>query len=146
MNSTHVIHTCNGDTFRYRIYETGSGSQKFGPCEICNEHVSSTYHQVEEFWIEGDDGGWTQFGCHNIFGHRECLASKRRGEIVKDGLLPMFKDVKVKSKKTIQAAKILLDEGIDPSLLGRENAFSLLFDLGYSWNSAKAVWRKSRHI
>lgn len=61
--------------FRYRLTSTGSSSAKFGPCEVCGKHATEVFQQVEEVSYEG---GWTQHGCSRLFGHTECLVTKRQ--------------------------------------------------------------------
>lgn len=34
--------------FRYRMKSTGASSHKYGNCEVCGQHASEVFHQVEE--------------------------------------------------------------------------------------------------
>lgn len=79
-------------TYRYRIRSTGASSQKYGPCEVCGEHASEMFSQVEErrykraakIRPEMDDYGWTQHECYSFYGHKECLIGKRRNPRVEE--------------------------------------------------------------
>jgi hypothetical protein len=66
-------------TYRYRLTSTGDSSAKYGNCEVCNKYASEMFRQSEERAYD-DDGqvGWTQHGCRNLFGHKECLLAQRR--------------------------------------------------------------------
>lgn len=79
------------EIYRYRGYHAGS-SRQYGNCEICGQPGSEIYHQVEERLYDNSFApespqdpeapkgyGWTQHKCHSIFGHLDCLKSKRRG-------------------------------------------------------------------
>ncbi len=69
--------------YRYRLTNTNHSSSKFGPCEVCQKHVSEVWFQVEERSYQpypDDDPStpWTRVGCTTLFGHRRCLVAKRR--------------------------------------------------------------------
>jgi len=71
--------------YRYRIKNTGYGSQRYGPCEVCKQPCSETHLQVEERFYRHflPDGtvrseGWTQYECNSLFGHEACLIARRR--------------------------------------------------------------------
>ena len=83
--------------FRYHISTTGHSSARYGPCEICGEHVSEVFCQREEQTYDasealqhikqlksngtykfGTPSGWTERGCFSYFGHRSCLEGKQR--------------------------------------------------------------------
>lgn len=84
--------------YRYSLSSTGESSRKFGPCEVCGEHASEVFLQVEEkrFRLDADDialipdrvigaeklasggWGWTRYECFSYFGHKQCLIQKRR--------------------------------------------------------------------
>lgn len=69
--------------YRYIIKSTGASSSKYGSCEVCGNHATEVYHQLEEqhYTIEHNDKkteGWTKYECNDYFGHKECLESKRR--------------------------------------------------------------------
>lgn len=85
------------DLYRYRLSSTGESSRRFGPCDVCGEHVSEVFLQTEEkrFYIDEGDlamiddpetraewqetgWGWTQHECFDYFGHKECLMEMRR--------------------------------------------------------------------
>ena len=65
--------------FRYRLHSTGGSSVKYGPCEVCGQHATEVFHQTEETSYEG---GWTQYGCRSVFGHKDCLTQQQRGDVV----------------------------------------------------------------
>lgn len=67
--------TISNPVYRYRLTSTGGSSAKYGPCEVCSEHASETFYQIEEKQYEG---GWTQHECKSLFGHKDCLCSHRR--------------------------------------------------------------------
>jgi hypothetical protein len=60
-------------TYRYRVRSLEESSSKFGPCEVCEKHVSECFSQVEE---EQYEYGWTWNGY--LVGHHECLESKQK--------------------------------------------------------------------
>lgn len=69
--------------YKYRLVRTGYSSNKYGPCEVCGKHAPEVYHQIESKYFkfvhnEAVYEGWTSYGCHNLFGHKECLISQRR--------------------------------------------------------------------
>jgi len=65
--------------YQYKLKRMGASSDKYGPCEVCNKHVSDVFNQIESKEIGiGGWGGETRARCHNLFGHEECLISKRR--------------------------------------------------------------------
>ena len=51
-------------------------SIKYGPCEVCGNFVSDMFYQSES--RNTDHGISTFAGCHSLFGHEDCLVSKRR--------------------------------------------------------------------
>lgn len=61
--------------YRYRLYHTGGSTEKYGPCEICHKYVTDIWHMVEELH---SGNSWTALACLNLFGHKECLLSKRK--------------------------------------------------------------------
>lgn len=63
-------------TYRYRLFSTGHGSSRFGPCEVCREHCAETFFQQEEREYAPDQ--WTHYQCHTLFGHETCLKAKQR--------------------------------------------------------------------
>lgn len=73
--------------YRYRIHRTRHSSERYGPCEVCKEHVTEVSLQVEErfFTIPASGthvgrSGWTQYQCTSFFGHEPCLVGRRKGE------------------------------------------------------------------
>lgn len=71
--------------YRYRIKRLRSSSEKYGPCEVCKQHVSDVHHQVEQRFYRHASGdepracGWTHHECNSLFGHEQCLIGRRRG-------------------------------------------------------------------
>ena len=61
---------------KYKLISTDHSSKRFGLCEICHQHVSEVFHQVE--MREYKPGRWTRFNCHNLFGHKECLMAQQK--------------------------------------------------------------------
>ena len=82
--------------YRYRLASLRASSAQFGRCEVCRKHVSEVFLQTEEmrytpssdniervledprFYTGSDKLGWTQAGCHSLFGHKECLLERRK--------------------------------------------------------------------
>ena len=62
--------------YKYKLTNMGESSAKFGPCEICSKPVPEVWHQSEE--RETAQGVWTTEGCHNLFGHMDCLIAARK--------------------------------------------------------------------
>lgn len=64
---------------RYRLKSTDESSRKFGPCEVCGQHCTEVFYQVESELFD-DDGVTreTYHNCRNLFGHRTCLEGARR--------------------------------------------------------------------
>ncbi len=71
--------------YRYRLSNTGSGSYRYGPCDVCGKPASEVYIQMEERVFNRPDGseGWTH--SRTVFGHRECLLKIRRRDAVDGG-------------------------------------------------------------
>lgn len=69
----------SGD-YVYRMSTTGSCSQRYGVCEVCNNHVSEVYLQSEGRLYINDtkELAVTYANCNTTFGHKECLLSVRR--------------------------------------------------------------------
>lgn len=82
-------------TYRYSLKSTGYSSDRYGKCEVCRKHSSEVFHQVEERKYDPNkahiddlledsavyqklDPGWTRNKCFDLWGHKECLISKRR--------------------------------------------------------------------
>lgn len=63
--------------YRYNLIKTNGSSMKYGSCEVCGEYVDDVWHQVERKYLY-PPSGYTLNGCSNIFGHKDCLTSKRR--------------------------------------------------------------------
>lgn len=74
------------DRYVYRIKTTRQSSKTLGSCEVCQEHASEVFYQVEGLTYRTDDlddcGPGKILICHlntqNLFGHEACLKSKRR--------------------------------------------------------------------
>lgn len=68
--------------YRYRIRNTGYSSKRFGLCEVCGKHASEVFSQIEEVHCKGEGRDekdfWSQWDCTNLWGHKQCLVSKRR--------------------------------------------------------------------
>ena len=61
--------------YRYTLKNMNESSAKYGPCAICGKHTSEVYHQTEERQTKFYK--WTTSGCHNLFGHKDCLIQIR---------------------------------------------------------------------
>jgi len=59
----------------YKLISQKASSTKYGLCEICGEHVSEVFHQIES---RSYDDGITYEGCKDYFGHKNCLEGKQR--------------------------------------------------------------------
>ncbi len=67
------------NVYRYSLISTEYSSHRYGPCEVCNKHVSEVFSQSEERQFEYEGGiHWTYNKCFDLFGHKECLIGKRR--------------------------------------------------------------------
>jgi len=69
--------------YKYKLVNTGYSSSKYGLCEVCGGYASEIYHQIEmkRYMFKCNSKvyeGWTNYNCHNQFGHKECLLSQRR--------------------------------------------------------------------
>lgn len=67
--------------YRYRLNSTGNNSTSLGNCEVCGTHVSDVFLQVEQRSYThpvSNAESWTHEGCHDYFGHEDCLKSKQR--------------------------------------------------------------------
>ena len=83
--------------YRYRLTSTGYSSHRYGPCEVCGEHASEVFLQLEarRYHFDADDLAsiddealraeikvegwmWTRHNCYSYFGHKLCLIGKRR--------------------------------------------------------------------
>lgn len=76
-----ALHSPQLGDYRYRVSSTGASSLKYGNCQVCAGHASEVFMQTEEraYRIEHlNRSGWTQSGCHVLFGHLDCLRSRRR--------------------------------------------------------------------
>ncbi len=62
--------------YRYILKGTGESSGRYGACEVCKDHCTEVFYQVEEQEYQPDK--WTRYECHDLFGHKECLESKQR--------------------------------------------------------------------
>lgn len=64
------------EIYRYRLSRLHATLDKYGVCEICGKFVADVFHQTEA--RRTSQGTWTHSGCHNIFGHYNCLMDARR--------------------------------------------------------------------
>lgn len=73
--------------YRYQLRSTGQSSSRYGTCEVCGEYCPDVFIQIEEVQysllpeeknVIPEEFAWTHFGCHTLFGHKECLESKQR--------------------------------------------------------------------
>jgi len=75
------LHGRIGSEYVYRLTPTGANSAKYGPCEVCGKPATEVVHQVEARYFRDSETGeirQTGAGCSDMFGHRECLESRRR--------------------------------------------------------------------
>lgn len=69
------------DNYKYRMSSTGFSSKKYGKCEVCGQHVSEVFLQVEQrkyFDTINNKKSYTHHGCKDYFGHKDCLIKQRR--------------------------------------------------------------------
>lgn len=69
------------DRYRYRISNTGYGSQRYGNCEVCGKYCSETFLLGEQkhFTDEIGEAGWTYHKCiGSLFGHKECCLAQMK--------------------------------------------------------------------
>lgn len=62
-----------------------ASSDKYGPCEVCKQYASEVFHQVEEkqFYSQVQQKiFFTQYGCYDLFGHKECLIAQQKENVV----------------------------------------------------------------
>ncbi len=63
----------------YRIKSTGHSSARLGGCEVCGEHVTEVFLQVEGLTFDNDgELAITYADCRDLFGHRGCLLEGRK--------------------------------------------------------------------
>ncbi|CAM2198431.1 conserved protein of unknown function (plasmid) [Paraburkholderia kururiensis] len=81
-----TAHEHGNTVFRYRMKTTGASSDRYGACEVCNQHASEVFHLTSAMLYDrksnGGGFGWTLYHCLSLFGHRECLEGRRIGEPV----------------------------------------------------------------
>jgi len=93
MNATAIettVHDAAGVVLRYRLKHTGQSSERLGVCEVCNGHASDVFHLTGAMLYERaakpdndpDRFGWTHHKCVDVFGHRDCMTSRRAGTLV----------------------------------------------------------------
>ena len=71
--------TENLSQYRYSVRRLNATSARYGPCEICRQHVSDMCYQMEEKRFSyGGQLHWTTYECNSRFGHEQCLAGTRR--------------------------------------------------------------------
>ena len=70
--------------YQYSIKNTGASSNKYGNCEVCGKHADTVYLQTEKRAYAHPDGStrFTAHMCHDLFGHEQCLISKRKNGVV----------------------------------------------------------------
>lgn len=56
--------------YRIDVNNTGFGSDRFGPCEVCGKHCSE--HWIGSSAEEYEAGQFAVIGG-SVFGHRECV-------------------------------------------------------------------------
>lgn len=69
--------------YSYRMTNVGSGSDKYGNCEVCDKHVDSTYllTQMRRYFCSiTQQEQITVHKCFSYFGHRKCLSEKTNEE------------------------------------------------------------------
>lgn len=68
--------------YHYTMISTRDSSAKYGPCEVCGEHCTEVFHQVEQREFisveKPDEISLTYYQCWDYFGHENCLIGKRR--------------------------------------------------------------------
>ncbi|KWK80778.1 hypothetical protein WM15_23110 [Burkholderia ubonensis] len=82
-----TIHDAAGVVLRYRLKGTGQSSDRLGACEVCNCHASDVFHLTGAMLYErvakpdNDPArfGWTHHKSIDVFGHRDCVTSRRAG-------------------------------------------------------------------
>lgn len=75
-----TAHEYSGTVFRYRLKSTGHSSDRYGKCEVCDQHASEVFVLSSYMLYErkrSGDFGWTH--GFMLFGHAECLKSRRVG-------------------------------------------------------------------
>jgi hypothetical protein len=71
----------DGSEYTYRLSDTRYSSERYGVCEVCGEHASDVWYQVEGRLFHSRKHGGVQIThheCRNAFGHKTCLESIRR--------------------------------------------------------------------
>lgn len=70
------------DEYRYRISNTGYGSQRYGNCEMCGEYCSEVFILSEQRHYTMEkirETGWTGHQClDSLFGHKECCLTQMK--------------------------------------------------------------------
>jgi hypothetical protein len=82
-----TVHESAGAVLRYRLKSTEQSSERLGACEVCNQHASEVFHLTGARLYDraGERGtgpvgfGWTHDNCICVFGHADCLKSRRIG-------------------------------------------------------------------
>lgn len=69
-----------GRMYRYKVKSTGYSSARFGPCQVCKEHVSEVFTQREHQLCSYMDEEGGSFWAINrgLFGHEKCLKGQRK--------------------------------------------------------------------
>ena len=73
---TTAIKVVEVDPVAFRLSVTGSGSHKYGNCEVCSKHVDSCYmlSKYRRFTRQDESDGLSYI--IDIFGHKSCLSEK----------------------------------------------------------------------
>jgi hypothetical protein len=64
---------------KYTLKSLNDNSAKYGPCEVCEKPASEMFLQTEmrQYITYANKLSWTYADCHDYFGHKDCLISKR---------------------------------------------------------------------
>ena len=77
------VYTING-IHLYRLTNMEHSSKRYGPCEVCGEHVSDVHLQSEyvQGWKQGESN-WKVTEDSPKFGHEQCLKNLRKaGKVI----------------------------------------------------------------
>lgn len=68
------------DRYRYRLRNSGYGSQRYGNCEVCGEYCSEVFILIEKKKMT-QEKGWTGHNCIEcLFGHEDCCKKQMKTE------------------------------------------------------------------
>jgi hypothetical protein len=68
------------DQYSYKLSATGGNSQKYGSCQVCGKYATEVFMQWQSKYYFSPAygiGGWTYSGCVVLFGHEQCLRTRR---------------------------------------------------------------------